>query len=98
LAKTLTLSQPTKELLMSAKIDHQLTKNNQLTARITCSATCRTILLVQIAPIATLDSFGVIVVHDTGLNVSDTWSVTPTTVNEFRFYFSPEPKSNASEE
>jgi len=85
--RTVTLSQPTKELLMSAKIDHQLTKNNQLTARYNVQRDLQDNLLVQIAPIATLDSLVASVLHDTGLNVSDTWSVTPTTINEFRFYF-----------
>jgi hypothetical protein len=85
--RSISLTQPTKELLMSAKIDHKLTKNNYLTARYNVQRDLQDNLLVQIAPITTPESLVSSVVHDTGLNVSDTWTLTPTMVNEFRFFF-----------
>jgi hypothetical protein len=85
--QSLTLSQPTKELLMSAKIDHQVTKNNFLSARYNQQRDLQDNLLVQIAPIATPDALVASVVHDTGVNLTDTWNLTPTTINEFRFFF-----------
>src|SRR6266446_5821703 len=85
--KTLTLTQPTKELLMSAKIDHQLTKNNKLTARYNQQRDLQDNLLVQIAPIATQDALVASVVHDVGVNIADTWTVSPTVINEGRFFF-----------
>ena len=85
--KSLTLSQPTKELLMSAKIDHQITKNNKLTARYNQQRDLQDNLLVQIAPIATQDSLVASVVHDIGVNIADTWTISPTMINEGRFFF-----------
>ena len=85
--RSITLSQPTKELLMSAKIDHQLSKNNKLTARYNQQRDLQDNLLVQIAPIATQDSLVASVVHDVGFNIADTWTISPTMINEARFFF-----------
>jgi hypothetical protein len=85
--RTVTLTQPTKELLTSAKIDHQLTKNNTLSARWNSQRDLQDNLLVQIAPIATQESLVSSVVHDTGLNISDTWTIGSNMINEARFFF-----------
>jgi Carboxypeptidase regulatory-like domain/TonB dependent receptor-like, beta-barrel len=85
--RSITLTQPTKELLVSGKIDHQFTKSNQFTARYNVQRDLQDNLLVQIAPIATQDSLVSSVVHDVGLNLADTWTISPTTINEARFFF-----------
>jgi len=85
--RAITLTQPTKELLTSVKIDHQLTKKNQLTARYNTQRDLQDNLLVQIAPFATEESLVASDAHDVALNVADTWTATPTVINEVRFFF-----------
>ncbi|MDT7602955.1 MAG: hypothetical protein QOF61_952 [Acidobacteriota bacterium] len=84
---TITVQQPTKELLYSGKIDHQFTKNNFLTARYNVQRDLSDNLLVQIAPILTPESLVSSVIHDNTFNISDTWTATSNTVNEFRFFW-----------
>jgi hypothetical protein len=84
---TITVQQPTKELLYSAKIDHKLTSNNFITARYNVQRDLSDNLLVQIAPILTPESLVSSVIHDNTLNVSDTWTATSNMVNEFRFFW-----------
>jgi hypothetical protein len=83
----ITVSQPTKELLTSTKIDHQLTKNNYLTARYNTQRDLSDNLLVQIATVATPESLVSQVGHDSTFNISDTWTITPNMVNEARFVY-----------
>lgn len=83
----ITISQPTKELLYSGKIDHQITKNNFFTARYNVQRDLSDNLVVQIAPILTPESLVASVIHDNMLNLSDTWTINSTTINEFRFFW-----------
>ncbi|OLE55368.1 MAG: hypothetical protein AUG51_03585 [Acidobacteria bacterium 13_1_20CM_3_53_8] len=84
---TINTTQPTRELLYSGRIDHQFTKSNFLTARYNVQRDLNDNLLVQIPPIVTPESLVSGVVHDNTLNISDTWTATPTLVNEFRFFW-----------
>lgn len=83
----ITVSQPTKELLYSGKIDHQFAKNNFFSARYNVQRDLSDNLVVQIAPILTPESLVSGVIHDNALNLSDTWTINQTTVNEFRFFW-----------
>jgi hypothetical protein len=83
----ITISQPTKELLYSGKIDHQLTKNNFISARYNVQRDLSDNLVVQIAPILTPESLVASLIHDNMFNISDTWTINQTTVNEFRFFW-----------
>jgi hypothetical protein len=82
-----TVTQPTKELLISAKIDHQLTKRQFLTARYNVQRDITDNQLVQIASIASPESLVALVNHDNTLNISHTWNLTSNTINEFRFFW-----------
>lgn len=83
----ITTSQPTKEILWSAKIDHRLNRNNQLSVRFNEQRDLSDNQLVQIAPIVTPESLVSQVVHDHTLNVGVTSTPTPHTVNEARFFW-----------
>jgi hypothetical protein len=81
----ITTTQPTKELLYSGKIEHQFSTKNQLFARYAVQRDISDNLLVQIAPIATPESLVASVIHDNTFNISDTWTISSSTINEFRF-------------
>jgi len=84
---SINLTQPTKELLWSAKIDHKLSTNNSLSARFNQQRDLSDNLLVQIANFAAPESLVSSVVHDHTLNISLTSTPTPHIVNEGRFFW-----------
>jgi len=84
---TTTISQPTKELLYSFKLNHQLNEKNQITARYNVQRDIQDNLLVQIANFASPDSLVASVVHDHNLNLSLVSTMTANTVNEARFFW-----------
>jgi Carboxypeptidase regulatory-like domain/TonB dependent receptor len=81
------LTQPTKELLWSAKIDHKLSANNSISARFNLQRDLQDNLLVQIANFAAPESLVSQFVHDHTLNISLTSTPTQHIVNEGRFFW-----------
>jgi len=84
---SINLTQPTKELLWSARVDHKLSTNNLVTARFNVQRDLIDNLLVQIAAIAAPESLVSTFVHDHTLNVSLTSTPTNHIVNEGRFFW-----------
>ncbi|MFY9555341.1 MAG: TonB-dependent receptor, partial [Blastocatellia bacterium] len=84
---SISLTQPTKELMWSARVDHKLSTNNNLTARFNVQRDLSDNLLVQIAAIAAPESLVSTFVHDHTLNVSMTSTPTTHIVNEARFFW-----------
>src|SRR5262249_17602468 len=84
---TTTISQPTKELLYSFKVNHQLNEKIQITGRFNVQRDISYNLLVQIANFASPDSLVASVVHDHNLNLSLVSTMTANTVNEARFFW-----------
>src|SRR5262249_21124062 len=83
----ISLTQPTKELLWSVKLDHQLTANNRISARFNAQRDLTNNILVQIPTTATPESLVSQVVHDNTLNFSMISTPTVHTVNEARFFW-----------
>jgi len=84
---SINLSQPTKELLWSARVDHKLSTNHSISARFNVQRDLTDNLLVQIANFAAPESLVSQVVHDHTLNVSLTSTPTQHIVNEGRFFW-----------
>lgn len=84
---SINLTQPTKEILWSAKIDHKLSTNNIVSARFNVQRDLQDNLLVQIANFAAPESLVSQVVHDNTLNVSLTSTPSTHLVNEGRFFW-----------
>src|SRR5882724_6240377 len=84
---SINLTQPTKELLWSAKIDHKLSANNSISARFNLQRDLTDNILVQIANFAAPESLVSAVIHDHTLNVSLTSTPTSHIVNEARFFW-----------
>jgi hypothetical protein len=84
---SINLTQPTKEILWSAKIDHKLSTNNSISARFNVQRDLQDNLLVQIANFAAPESLVSSVVHDHTLNLSLTSTPTTHIVNEARFFW-----------
>ena len=84
---SLALSQPTKELLWSAKIDHQINSSNRFSARFNVQRDLSDNLLVQVPATASPASLVSAVIHDHTLNLSLTSTPTLNTVNEARFFW-----------
>ena len=84
---SINLTQPTKELLWSAKVDHKLSANNSISVRFNLQRDLTDNLLVQIANFAAPESLVSAVVHDHTLNVSMTSTPTGHLVNEARFFW-----------
>jgi carboxypeptidase family protein/TonB-dependent receptor-like protein len=84
---SINLTQPTKELLWSARMDHKLSTNNVLTARFNVQRDLQDNLLVQIANVAAPESLVSNFVHDHTLNISLTSTPTSHIVNEARFFW-----------
>ena len=84
---SLALTQPTKELLWSAKVDHQINSNNRFSARFNVQRDLSDNLLVQVPATARPDSLVSAVVHDHTMNLSLISTPTPNTVNEARFFW-----------
>jgi len=84
---SLALTQPTKEMIWSAKIDHQLTQNNRIAARFNLQRDLTDNLQVQVPATASPASLVSSVVHDNTQNFSITSTPTVHTVNEGRFFW-----------
>jgi hypothetical protein len=84
---SITVSQPTNEILGSAKIDAKLTDKHMLTIRYNLQRDTSGNLLVQTGPNTDPTGFVSSVVHDNGLNVGMVSTLTPHTVNEARFFW-----------
>src|SRR6266851_2302242 len=84
---SVTFSQPTNEILGSAKVDAKLTDKHTLTVRYNLQRDLSDNLLVQTGP--NTDPSGLVssVIHDNGLNIGLVSTPTPHTVNEARFYW-----------
>jgi hypothetical protein len=84
--RSVTVVQPTHEILWTAKIDHELFKNHNLTLKFNQQRILTDNLLVQLPPFAQPDSLTTSVVHDHTINVGLTSQVTSHVVNEARFF------------
>ena len=84
---SITITQPTKEILGSGKIDAKLTEKHLLTIRYNLQRDILSNELVQTGPNTDPSGFVASVVHDNGLNISMVSSLSPHTVNEARFYW-----------
>ncbi len=82
-----TTTQPTKEVLWSAKFDHKLTNNHQFTARFNAQRDIQDNLLVQVPQNAAPESLVSGLVHDHTLNIALVSTPTSHTVNEARFFW-----------
>ncbi|HEU4386163.1 MAG TPA: TonB-dependent receptor, partial [Blastocatellia bacterium] len=81
------LTQPTKELMWSGKVDYQLSKDHLFSARFNQQRDLSDNLLVQIANIASPEALVSQFVHDHTLNLTLTSTLTPHLVNEGRFFW-----------
>jgi Carboxypeptidase regulatory-like domain/TonB dependent receptor-like, beta-barrel len=86
-AHSVTVDQPTNEILWSAKVDHQFTRNHQLSIRANFDRQLNDNILVQIANFASPASLTSIVIHDNTFNVGLVSTFTPHVVNEARFFW-----------
>ena len=85
---TVTVNQPTNELLWSAKVDAMLNSKDTLTARYNVQRDSSSSVLLQTPPGST-DPSGLVdsVIHDSGLNIGLVSTLTAQVVNEARFYW-----------
>jgi hypothetical protein len=85
---TVTVNQPTNELLWSAKVDAKLTDKDTLTARYNVQRDTSSNVLLQTPPGST-DPSGLVgsIIHDSGLNIGLISTLTLHTVNEVRFFW-----------
>jgi len=84
---SITVSQPTNEILGSAKVDAKLTDKHMLSIRYNLQRDTSGNLLVQTGPNTDPTGFVSSVVHDNGLNIGMVSTLTSHTVNEARFYW-----------
>jgi hypothetical protein len=84
---TVTVSQPTKEVLWSAKLDHKLTNNHQFTVRFNAQRDITDNVLVQVPQNSDPESLVASVVHDHTLGIALVSTPTAHTVNEARFFW-----------
>jgi hypothetical protein len=80
-------SQPTNEILWSAKVDHQLFQNHQLSLRVNFDRQVAASQLVQISNFAAPDALTDFTIHDHTVNVGLVSAWTPHVVNEARFFW-----------
>jgi hypothetical protein len=85
---TITVNQPTNELLWSAKIDAKLAQKHTLTARYNVQRDTSSNVLLQTPPGST-DPSGLVgtSIHNGGLNIGLISTFTSHTVNEARFFW-----------
>jgi hypothetical protein len=85
---TVTVNQPTNELLWSAKVDAKLTDKHTLTVRYNVQRDTSSNVLLQTPPGST-DPSGLVdsIIHNGGLNVGMISALTLHTVNEARFFW-----------
>lgn len=82
---SVTVSQPSKEILWTAKIDHEIVKNHHLMLRFNEDRQFNDNLLVQIAQYAEPGSLTFFGITDHTFNAALTSTVTTTVLNEARF-------------
>jgi hypothetical protein len=82
-----TVNQPTKELLWSAKVDANLTANNLLTVRYNVQRDLNNNILSQTGPNTDPSSLVSDIGHDNVLNVGLVTTVTTHIVNQARFFW-----------
>jgi hypothetical protein len=82
-----TTSQPTKEVLWSAKLDQKLTNNHQFTVRFNAQRDIQDNQLVQVPQNAAPESLVSFATHDHTLNLALVSTPTSHTVNEARFFW-----------
>jgi len=85
--QAVTVSQPTKEILWSAKVDHQLFRNHMLSIRFNVDRQFLDNDLVQVPSFAQPSSLTLSSYHDQGLNIGLVSTVTPHVANEGRFFW-----------
>jgi hypothetical protein len=83
----ITLQQPVNDLLYSGKIDWKVSNNHNLSVRYNVDRQLLDNLVVQTSNNITPDDLTVNNIHSAGLNVGFVSSITPTLVNEARFFF-----------
>jgi len=84
---TITTTQPTNEVLFSAKVDQKLTNNHQFTVRFNAQRDVQGNQLVQVPQNAAPESLVDISAHDHTLNLALVSTPTGHTVNEARFFW-----------
>jgi len=84
---TVVASQPTSEVLFSAKLDHKLTNNHQLMVRFNGQRDISDNILVQVPANSSPLSLTSQVLHDHTFNIGLVSTPTPHTVNEARFFW-----------
>jgi hypothetical protein len=82
-------NQPDSELMLSARVDHQITNNNRLTLRFNQQRINQDNSLVQIEQTAAPDALVSLVVHDHTIHGSLVSTITPYVVNEARMFVAP---------
>jgi len=82
---SVTVDQPTKELLWSAKVDHKVSDKHYLTIRYNIQRDISSNLVVQTGGNTDPTGFVSSVIHDNGLNIGVVSTPTAHTVNEARF-------------
>src|SRR5262249_3838650 len=82
-----TVNQPTKELLWSSKVDAKITEKHTLTVRLNVQRDTQSNLHAQTGPNTDPTALTAFVLHDQGLNIGMISSITPSTVNEARFFW-----------
>jgi len=85
--QSITVSQPTAEILGSAKLDAKVTDKHLLTIRYNLQRDLQSNLLVQTGPNTDPSGFVSSTAHVNGLNIGMVSTITPHTVNEARFYW-----------
>ncbi len=83
----ITVNQPTKEILGSAKVDAKLTEKHTLTIRYNLQRDLSDNQLVQTGPNTAPSGLVSFTTHDNNLNIGMVSTPTPHTVNEARFYW-----------
>jgi Carboxypeptidase regulatory-like domain/TonB dependent receptor len=85
---TVTVNQPTNELLWSAKVDAKLTDKHTLTVRYNVQRDTSSNVLLQTPP-GNTDPSGLVnsVIHNNGLNIGAISTLTLQAVNEARFFW-----------
>jgi hypothetical protein len=84
---TINLSQPINELMYSARLDHQINTDNHISARFNVQRDFFDNLQVQVPQFADPESLTLQTNHDHTLNITETAVITPTLVNEARFFW-----------
>ncbi|HXB22521.1 MAG TPA: TonB-dependent receptor [Candidatus Solibacter sp.] len=82
-----TIQQPTNDLLYTGKLDFKITNNHNLSVRYNVDRQLFDNLIVQTANNITPDVLTTNNVHSAGLNVGLVSTLTPTLINEARFFF-----------